>query len=417
MSQPPAADRALTIAWLINGDEGYGVANGILTLTGAVRDRGHMPLILSLLDGALTRKLREAGMEVVVLGDTKSPNFAGSVLATPQQAWRLWRFQRAATRRMIEALRRRPADILHIRRPTHVTIAGKAGRAMGIPTIWQMPNPIGDRYPFGVNRRLFHRACVRLNVLPVANSHFTAASLGPGRADVKVLHLAIDPGRWDPEAPALQRGELGIGEDWIVFGLFARVQEEKGHERFLQAMLSIEDPPAPLCLLAVGGPEDGALAQRLRALAGAAGASDRLILTGLQDAPERYYSVVDVAINPRINAEAFGHSVIEAMMMGRPVLANPLGGPGETVRDGETGWHTAGASVDDFARAIRRALAERDRWPQMGARGREIALREYAIDGYVDQYLELVRRRIAAPGGPSPQRRTEMCESCSVRSA
>jgi len=76
------------------------------------------------------------------------------------------------------------------------------------------------------------------------------------------------------------------------------------------------------------------------------------------------------------------------------VLAHALGGPAETVLDGETGWHTPGASVDDFAAGIRRALAERDRWAQMGARAREIALQRYAIDGYVDRYLALVRRRV-----------------------
>ena len=392
----------LTIVWLINGDEGYGVANGILTLTRAVRKRGHTPLILSLLDGPLTTKLREAGFEVVVLGDAKAPNLVGGALVKPAQAWRLWRFQRAATDRILQALQGRRVDALHIRRPTHVTIAGRAGQRLGVPTVWQMPNPVSDRYPFGLNKRLFHRACARLNVLPIANSHYTARSLGAGASEIAVLHLAIEPARWDPAAGGLSRAELGIAGDWLVFGVFARLSEEKGHARFFEAMLSIADPPAPLCLLAVGGPADGGVARRLRALAAEREASARLVLRGFEDSPQRYYSVVDVAVNPRIDAEAFGHSVIEAMMMGRPVLAHALGGPAETVLDGETGWHAPGPSVDEFVATIRRALADRPRWADMGARARAAALESHTIDRYVDRYLALVRQRINPVAATAP---------------
>jgi len=36
--------------------------------------------------------------------------------------------------------------------------------------------------------------------------------------------------------------------------------------------------------------------------------------------------------------EAFGNVVMEALACGVPVLGYDLGGPGELVRSGETGW-------------------------------------------------------------------------------
>ncbi len=393
-----AAARPLTLAWMINGDEGYGVRRGILTLTSTLANRGHTPIILSFLDGSLTEDLRQAGREVIVLGDQKAPNLRGGALAKPKQALAMWRFQKLLSQRIVEVLSGRGVDVLHIRRPSHVTIAGHAGRRLGIPTMWQMPDPISTRYPLGLNKRLYHRACARLNVLPVANSAYTARTLGQGRAQAEVLHLAIDPDVWNPaRVQPVGRQELGIDEDWITFSILARLGDvSKGQEPFLKAMLSIEQPPAPLCLLVVGGPADGPVAARLKDLAERHGASERLILTGFVDSPERYYDATDIAVNSRVNAEAFGHSVIEAMMMGRPVLAHALGGPAETVTDGRTGWLSPDPSVESFADTIRRSLADRHRWPEMGTVARTEALERFSIDGYTDRYLELVRSRLAA---------------------
>ncbi len=393
----PSNERPLTFAWVINGDEGYGVRRGILTLTATLARRGHTPIVLSFLDGPLTEDLRLAGREVIVLGDRKAPNLIGGVLSKPKQALALWKFQRRLSKRIVEVLSGRGVDVLHIRRPSHVSIAGHAGRKLGCPTMWQMPDPISTRYPFGLNKKLYHRACVRLNVLPIANSAYTARTLMPGPAEVEMLHLAIEPDHWDPaRVDQVTRKELGIDGTWITFSIFGRLGNlEKGQIPFLEAMLSIEDPPAPLCLLVVGGPTDGPVAARLGEIAERHGASDRVILTGFVDDPQRYYGVTDIAVNSRVDAEAFGHSVIEALMMGSPVLAHALGGPAETVTDGKTGWLAPDPSVQTFAATIRRALADRDRWPEMGATARAEALERFSIERYADRYLALVRSRLA----------------------
>ena len=88
------------------------------------------------------------------------------------------------------------------------------------------------------------------------------------------------------------------------------------------------------------------------------GMADRLHFAGLVPDPERYYDAIDIAVNSRITPEPFGLSVVEAMMMGRPVLVHALGGPAETVVDGVTGWHVNDPSAESFAAGIERALSD-----------------------------------------------------------
>jgi glycosyltransferase involved in cell wall biosynthesis len=95
--------------------------------------------------------------------------------------------------------------------------------------------------------------------------------------------------------------------------------------------------------------------------------------------PECYYGLLDVAVNSRIDAEPFGLSVIEAMMMGKPVLVHALGGPAETVIDGRTGWHMPGPRIEDMQAGIARAIGQRAQWGQLGMQARQHALDHFTV--------------------------------------
>ena len=147
-------------------------------------------------------------------------------------------------------------------------------------------------------------------------------------------------------------------------------------------------------LLLLGGPNQGGFADELRALAKRLGLAERLHIVGNVSDPERYYEAIDVAINARIDPEPFGLSVVEAMMMGKPVLVHALGGPAETVLDGQTGWHVHEPTVEGFKAGLLRALGEREKWPAMGAAARQRALEQFSLSRQAKQYVDIVRQRL-----------------------
>ena len=397
---PDAA--APTLAWLVSGDEPHGVRRAIESLSLGLRGRGWRTPMLCLGEGDFADDCERRGVPVVRLGVGRPGDLAGGPLAKVRGFARLLTYQRRAARAVADAARDVNASAVQVLWPQLVGTAAEAARRSGAALIWEMPNTVGGRYPLGLNRRVLYRQLRRPGrgkTLVLANSRHTAASLSPRPGDcpvpLHVMHLGVDEHRFVPDRPdAVPRSSLDIPDDAVVLAVVARLEDQKGGDRLLRAALSLD---AKAHVLFLGGPADGDFAGELRSIAAAAGASDRLHLLGGVADPERYYGLIDVAVNARVDAEPFGLSVVEAMMMARPVLAHGLGGPAETVLDGQTGWLYDDPSVAGVTAALRRALNDRPRWPEMGVAARRHALEHFTLDRQVQTYLSHVGPLLGLP--------------------
>jgi glycosyltransferase involved in cell wall biosynthesis len=100
------------------------------------------------------------------------------------------------------------------------------------------------------------------------------------------------------------------------------------------------------------------------------------------------FMLSDVVVHASTQAEAFGRVVIEAQAMARPVIAADLGGPVETVVQGETGWRVTPGDPEALAAAIARVLAmDTAQRSALGARARAAvptvrAMQEATLDVY-----------------------------------
>lgn len=382
-----------TIAWLISGNEGYGVRQAVLQLIQTIRENGWSTPIISLRDEVFAEECRQHGFEVHALNVDPSPWFGGGLWKKPSQLVQAALYQRRVAPAISEVLEKVSADAIHILWPNLVRLAGLAASKNQIPVFWEMPNILGDRYLLHINRWLYQYTCKKYDILPLANSKSTAATLGNWLVTPEVLYLGVDPDRFNLEnVKSVSRDELGIPQDATVLGIVSRLSHSKGQDRVLEAMLSLEAKNPSLHLLLLGGPKDGEFADSIRTLASKAEATDRLHLMGPVPQPEQYYAMMDIAVNCRVDNEPFGISVIEAMMMKRPILVHAFGGPAETVIDGETGWHIHDPSVKSIAQGIQRVLDDRSRWKEMGDNAREHAVEHFSKDCQAQNYVAIVER-------------------------
>ena len=98
----------------------------------------------------------------------------------------------------------------------------------------------------------------------------------------------------------------------------------------------------------------------------------------------------DVVEHASTQAEAFGRVVIEALAMGRPVIASDLGGPSETVEHGVTGWLTNPGDVDSLAGALEGALSlNAEARMTLGQRARESVLNGYTLEAMREATLDV----------------------------
>ena len=107
--------------------------------------------------------------------------------------------------------------------------------------------------------------------------------------------------------------------------------------------------------------------------------------------------------------EGLGLSLLEAMALGRPVVAVPVGGVPEIVCDGDTGWLAACPTLDGLTDVVRAAVAAgRPELRRRGERARTSVERRFTDAAmrraYEDLYAALpVTAASARAGRPEPR--------------
>ncbi|MGH3114064.1 MAG: glycosyltransferase [Gaiellaceae bacterium] len=86
--------------------------------------------------------------------------------------------------------------------------------------------------------------------------------------------------------------------------------------------------------------------------------------------------------------ENFGHVCVEAMALGRPVVASDVGGFAEIVSDRETGWLVAPGDPEELASALAGRLGDEAALGRIGEAARRRA-EDFAPEALVDRVVEL----------------------------
>jgi glycosyltransferase involved in cell wall biosynthesis len=200
-----------------------------------------------------------------------------------------------------------------------------------------------------------------------------ARRLGIHPAPVAVLN-GRDPALFQPDAVARAalRAELGVPAGACVVIGISRLVRHKGWPELLQAVCAA---PANCVLWVVGerlGSDHGEdLEPQFQRAAAALG--PRLVRLGYRSDVARLLAAADVFCLPS-HFEGLPMSVIEAMLIGLPVVATDIRGHREQVVDGQTGLLVPRGTVAPLAAALTRLAADPALRMAMGAAGRARAL-------------------------------------------
>src|SRR5262249_31102514 len=136
----------------------------------------------------------------------------------------------------------------------------------------------------------------------------------------------------DAPAATTAREALGLDPRRPVVGTVGRLEERKGHGRFLEAAQSLLAAANGLRpqLLIVG---DGPLRETLARQAAALGLTDSVRFTGALADVRLPLAAMDVFVLPS-DAEGMSNALLEAMAAGRPVVATAVGGTVEVLEAG-----------------------------------------------------------------------------------
>jgi glycosyltransferase involved in cell wall biosynthesis len=123
---------------------------------------------------------------------------------------------------------------------------------------------------------------------------------------------------------------------------------------------------------------EGELTDEIKALAASAGLADDTFFIGRCDNIAELLFVSDICVLTSW-AEGFSNSILEYMAAGRPVVATDVGGAGEAIAHGESGYVVKSDDDEHMAEHVLSLLRDPQRARQMGSKGRE-RVREHFSD-------------------------------------
>lgn len=243
----------------------------------------------------------------------------------------------------------------------------------------------------GIPRSLHRRLLARLvapridSVVAVTSTQIDElAALGFRRDRITVIPNAT-PRPTTERSREEMRAALGLEANDVVALFLATLRPEKRVELFVEAVMRARrEEPRLRAVVAGGGPQ-------LELLRGFAAASpDAVRVLGERSDVGDLLQAADVLCMTS-SFEGIPLSVVEAMSLGRPVVAMGVGGLVELVDDGRTGRLTPPGDVDAFAGAlVEVARTTPEALRALGDAAREEFERRYTLERMVDSYAELL---------------------------
>lgn len=212
----------------------------------------------------------------------------------------------------------------------------------------------------------------------------------------RVIHFGVDLNRFAATPAVLQQAAAWRARhpEQALLLFVGRLRHYKGVDVLIQAMRTVEQAHA----LIVGV---GPLEQSWRALAQAAGVTDRVTFLG--EVPDAdvlaLYHAADLFVLPSTNrAETLGIVQLEAMACGLPLVCTELGtGTSYVNQHGVTGLVVPPGDAPALAEAINALLARAETRDKMGAAGRRRVEAHFSITTMVQTTLAFYEEALASP--------------------
>jgi len=334
----------------------------------------------------LAEKLRERGHQVTLVcprGRPLVPELLarGLPVRTPITTGKLDPVMLA---RLTWWLRRDRVQVIHTHLSTASLLGSWAARLAGIPALATV---------HGLNTRTcFNYAHAIIAVSNAVKQHLVAQGMAADR--ITVVHNGVDLRALSrPDESKRVREALALPAGAPVLITVGRLVPAKGHRDLLEAVAMLGQEPrwAELRLLVVG---TGALLPQLQREAEGRGLGPRVIFCGFHRDVLPFLQTADVFVLPSIQ-EGLSLSALEAMALGKPVVACRVGGTPEVVVDGETGLLVAPGEPRELARALGQLLAHPDEARAMGEAGKRRVREAFDLEQMVSKIEQVYRGLIA----------------------
>ncbi|MBA3657565.1 MAG: glycosyltransferase [Gemmatimonadaceae bacterium] len=219
-------------------------------------------------------------------------------------------------------------------------LAGVGARMAGVPALWYvkgaLDNPLLDTIGFLLASRIaFFCETNRDDRYPLLVRLF--------RKRIRIIEIGLDRAvidRVENSDKTQLREELDIRPERLNAIVLGQVYAPKGQHFVLEGMREIVNAYPNFMLYIAGDAvlkEYESYTNSLHDIIKRDGLENNVRFLGWRTDALELLTLMDIMIHPSL-AEGFGRAVLEAMAVGRPVVASRVGGLREIIRDGENGF-------------------------------------------------------------------------------
>jgi glycosyltransferase involved in cell wall biosynthesis len=219
------------------------------------------------------------------------------------------------------------------------------------------------------------------------------------RPHYRVIYNGVDFTRFQNEKIDLLaiENELGVANFKYIIGMVASLSQRKDQDTLINAApLILESFPDTLFLIIGDGPRREILSKKVRKI----GLHDNVVFLGNRNHVERLMQIFDVAVlltNNDIHLEGISNVIIEAMMLGIPVVASQGGGTNEIVKHNVNGILVPPKNIQKTAEAIIELLKDKPKAERLSEAAKISVMKKFnlfrCVKEYEDIYQELSSKR------------------------
>lgn len=356
-----------------------GVCNHISCLEQQFTQMGHEVKIVA----PASKAASTFGDRFIAVGKPRPVPVSGSIARITLSPW--------LSSRIKAVLDREHFDICHLHEPLMPMLCTTVLRLSNVPNVGTFHASGGKPwYSFGtpigklILKKWIHKLDGKIAVSEPAMEY--VSKYFPG--DYAIIPNGVDSKHFSPDVPPIE--EFSDGKLNILF--VGRLEKRKGLDYLLEAYKQIK-PEFPDSRLIVVGPgkrlgrkyERRVMRDRLK---------DVVVIgyAAYRDLP-RYYQTADIVCCPATGRESFGIVLLEAMAVGKPIVASNIQGYNNVVTHGAEGLLVPPKNVEKLAQALTSLMTDGALRQQMGNEGRLKAVQydwENVAHRVLDYYVSVL---------------------------
>jgi len=285
-------------------------------------------------------------------------------------------------------------DIVH----SHTSVGGLigriAGKLAGVPVvIWSIH---GFASHEGQNRFKKYFFLLIEKLLDKFTDHYVAVSEALKKEGIQnriltsnkitVIHNGIELRNYNKNFNVIQKKkELGIEMSRTIIGTVTRFEPQKAIHDFLVSVSYVKKTYPDIKVVIAG---DGPLRREIEKLINDLKLNDNITLLGWRNDVPEILAVLDIFCQSSL-WEGCPMVLLEAMAVGKPIIATDVGGVKEIVEDDNTGILVPPADPKAMGDAIVKLINNKEKAIKMGMNGRKRAESFFNMDFMLTKYERL----------------------------